>query len=244
MSGIRHVATAPTETRRLGPGSDVTPHSHDTHQIVYASSGVLEVLVPEGTWFTPSVRAVFVPSGTVHSWTVHGSATVHLVGVPQFPGTPPLPFLVPATPLFRELAVACADAGAPVTAAQHRLLGVLTDQLVATDAPPTMLPTVHDPRLRDVQRVVEEDLSATLPLAALGRRVGASERTLSRLFRAECGMGFTTWRHQVRLHRATLLLADGAPVTQVAAACGYSSPSAFITAFRSSFGRTPGSLYR
>jgi len=41
------------------------------------------------------------------------------------------------------------------------------------------------------------------------RRVGASERTLSRLFRDEVGMGYTVWRNQLRLHLATLTPAEG-----------------------------------
>ncbi|WP_405535126.1 helix-turn-helix domain-containing protein [Streptomyces sp. NBC_00075] len=58
-------------------------------------------------------------------------------------------------------------------------------------------------------------------------------------------MGYTAWRTQLRLHRAVMLLAEGRTITQAAAAvCGFSSPSAFVSAFRAAFGRTPGSLYR
>lgn len=52
------------------------------------------------------------------------------------------------------------------------------------------------------------------------------------------------WRNQLGLHLATLMLAEGKTVTQTASACGYSSTSAFVTAFRTAFGQTPGSLYR
>ncbi|MFJ4008241.1 helix-turn-helix transcriptional regulator [Streptomyces sp. NPDC090026] len=99
-------------------------------------------------------------------------------------------------------------------------------------------------RLRDVQRVLESDMTASPSLAELGRGAGASERTLSRLFGDELGMGYTAWRTQLRLHRAVLLLAEGRTVTQTAAVCGVSSPSAFASTFRAASGRTPGSLYR
>ncbi|MBT2555530.1 hypothetical protein [Arthrobacter sp. ISL-5] len=46
-------------------------------------------------------------------------------------------------------------------------------------------------------------------LAELGRRVGASERTLSRLFRDDVSMGHTVWHSHLRLHLATLMLAGG-----------------------------------
>ncbi|WP_307872568.1 helix-turn-helix transcriptional regulator [Paractinoplanes ovalisporus] len=70
--------------------------------------------------------------------------------------------------------------------------------------------------------------------------VGASDRTLSRLFRHDLGMTFPQWRTQLRLHRALVLLADGAPVTIVAHRCGWSSASTFIDVFRRTFGNTPG----
>jgi AraC-like DNA-binding protein len=76
------------------------------------------------------------------------------------------------------------------------------------------------------------------------RRLSKSHRgaagTLSRLFHNEIGMGLTVWRNQLRLHRATLLLAEGRTVTHVSTACGLSS----LSAFHAAFGRTPGSLYR
>jgi AraC-like DNA-binding protein len=246
MSGIRHVAVAPTETRRLSPGSDVTPHRHDDHQLIYASRGMLEVVVPEGTWFTPSVRAAWVPGGTLHHWQVRGATTVRMVGIPSvlMRSEQHVPALVAVDALLRELIIACAEQGPASTPAQRRLLHVLIDRVGFDDAAPTVVPTLRDPRLRAVQHILEADLTHSPGLAELGRAVGAGERTLSRLFREEVGMGFTAWRTQLRLHSAVRLLAEGRTVTQTAAACGYSSPSAFVSAFRSAFGRTPRSLYR
>lgn len=77
-------------------------------------------------------------------------------------------------------------------------------------------------------------------LAALGREVGASDRTLSRLFKADLGMSFPQWRTQLRLYHALIMLAENTPVTVVAHTCGWSSASAFIDVFRRTFGHTPG----
>lgn len=243
---IRHLSVAPTEIRVLYSGDKVGRHRHDDHQLIYASSGVLEVTIEDATWFTPSTRAIWVPGGTAHLWQVHGSTTVHLVGIPvrRERDDEHAPALVLVGPLFRELMIACSEAGPAVTPVGRRMLRVLVDQVRLAPEPAARLPTMHDERLRGVQAIVEEDLTASPTLAELGQRVGAGERTLSRLFNDTVGMSFTVWRSQLRLHRATLLLAEGRTVTQVAAACGYSSPSAFITSFRNAFGRTPGSLYR
>lgn len=246
MTEIRHVSVAPTETRYLSPGDEVTPHRHDDHQLVYASSGVLEVMVPEGTWFTPSVRAVWVPAGAIHHWQVHGPATVHLVGIPagEMPSAGRAPMLVLVHSLLRELMIAASRNGPADTPPARRLRRVLVDQIRPAPGVPTMLPSLRDPRLRDVQALLEADMTCSPGLARLGLSVGAGERTLSRLFREEVGMTFTVWRNQLRLHLATLMLAEGRNVTETAAACGYSSASAFVTAFRAAFGCTPGSLYR
>lgn len=246
MSKIRHAAIPPTETRHLSSGDEVSPHRHDDHQLVYASAGVLEVIVPEGTWFTPSVRAVWVPGGTIHYWQVHGATTVHMVGIPRtlMPSAGHIPALVAVSPLLRELIIACAEQGPARTPAERRLLRVLVDRIRVQDEPPTVLLALHDPLLLAIQAVLESDMAATPSLSELGRRVGASERTLSRLFNEKLGMSYTTWRTQLRLHRAILLLAENSTVTHAAVACGFSSPSAFVTTFKAAFGRTPGSLYK
>jgi hypothetical protein len=60
--------------------------------------------------------------------------------------------------------------------------------------------------------------------------------TLSRLFRAETGLSFATWRAHVRVRAAVPLLAGGTSVSATARAVGYRKPSAF----RRVTGQTPG----
>ncbi|WP_157851737.1 helix-turn-helix transcriptional regulator, partial [Streptomyces monomycini] len=72
---------------------------------------------------------------------------------------------------------------------------------------------------------------------------GGGGRPRPRLFRAELGMTFPQWRTQLRLHHALVLLTQDGPalsVTAIAHRCGWASASAFIDAFRGSFGHTPG----
>ncbi|MGI5206705.1 AraC family transcriptional regulator [Spirillospora sp. CA-108201] len=88
--------------------------------------------------------------------------------------------------------------------------------------------------------VLHADPADDRTLAELGRDVGASDRTLSRLFRSDLGMTFPQWRTQLRLYHALILLAGNAPVTAVAHRCGWSSASTFIDVFRRAFGHTPG----
>ncbi|MGE3620830.1 MAG: helix-turn-helix transcriptional regulator, partial [Acidimicrobiia bacterium] len=105
---------------------------------------------------------------------------------------------------------------------------------------PLHLPEPGDGRLRAVTDLLHHDPADDRGLAQLGRAVGASERTLSRLFQAELGMGFRQWRTQLRLHHALVHLAAGDSITRTAAACGWSNPSTFIEAFSAALGQTPG----
>lgn len=88
--------------------------------------------------------------------------------------------------------------------------------------------------------LLHDDPADPRSLGELGAAVGASERTLSRLFRREMGLSFPQWRAQLRLHHSLMLLAAGTSVTATATACGYAHTSAFIEAFRHAFGTTPG----
>ena len=120
-----------------------------------------------------------------------------------------------------------------------RLRQVLLDQLRAAPQQPHHLPTPTEPLLQHVADIFHADPSDNRTLAQLGLQVGASDRTLSRLFHSDLGMTFPQWRTQFRLHHALILLARQLPVTTVAHRCGWASASAFIDVFRRTFGITP-----
>ena len=85
-----------------------------------------------------------------------------------------------------------------------------------------------------------EDLPANQHgLDEWAREVGASKRTLTRLFPAQTGMSFGLWCQQRRLLRALEFLDSGYNVTAVALELGYESTSAFIAMFRRCLGETP-----
>ncbi len=74
--------------------------------------------------------------------------------------------------------------------------------------------------------------------------MGAGERTLARLFRAETGVGPGRWRTLLRMRVALEQLAAGRPVGVVARHVGYATPSAFVAAFRRETGTTPSAVLR
>ena len=62
---------------------------------------------------------------------------------------------------------------------------------------------------------------------------------MERLFLVETKMTVGEWRRRLRLLHGVRLLAGGESVTNVAFDAGYASTSAFIAAFKRTFGMTP-----
>jgi AraC-like DNA-binding protein len=260
----RHELTGPTYAE-LGHRDTIGWHYHDVPQLVYPSSGVLAISAAGGTWVVPPQRAVWIPAGVPHAHQAHGPTQMRTLAFPSAappgaargaaraadgeagagPRLPAVPAVLAVSPLLREVIVALtSDDGPPYSGPQRaNLERVALDQLRRTGQLPVRLPALGDDRLRAVAALLRADPADPRTLAELGQGVGASERTLSRLFRQQAGMSFPQWRTQFRLQHALVLLADATPVTTTALACGWSNPSAFIEAFRRAFGATPGKFY-
>ncbi|ROS36255.1 helix-turn-helix domain-containing protein [Curtobacterium sp. PhB78] len=223
----------------------VPTHTHPLGHLVHAASGVLSLITDDGAWIAPPNRVAWVPAGAEHRHRAHGVTDMRVVflSADAATGLPSGPAVLAVSALAREALLALTtDARRSETAIEH-LRAVVVDELASAPEQPLHLPQPRDPRLRQVVREVERDLTRPRGLGELAREVGVGERTLSRLFRQETGMGYRQWRLQLRVHRALVLLAGGASVTDVAAACGWATTSQFIDQFTPLVGMTPG-VYR
>jgi AraC-like DNA-binding protein len=252
MSENRQLA-GPTR-RSLVHGERIDWHRHDLNQLCYPLRGALQVSTPTGTWLVPPHRAVWVPAGVPHAHRANGPTEMRslVFAEPVNPLRLDQPTVLTVDALLREVIAALSegrdDAGLPARGSsptldrrqRRNLERVALDRLCGAEELPLDLPQPVDDRLRTVTRILLEDPADPRTAAELGACAGASERTLSRLFRAETGMTFPQWRARLRLQHALALLAAGEPVTAVAMACGFSSPSAFIETFRAALGATPG----
>lgn len=237
----------PQQSHRLAHDQRVPGHAHDEGHLVYPATGVLSLVTPDGSWIAPPNRCVWVPSGHEHHHRAHGSTVMRVafLSAPLAAELPTHPAVLTVSPLAREALLALTDDDADRSdAAREHLRLVILDEVATAPEQPLHLPEPHDDRLQAVIRHVESDLAEPATLQQIGRRVGAAERTLSRLFHQETGMGFRQWRTQARIHHALLLLADGVSVVDTATACGWSNPSGFIDAFTDLVGQTPGQYRR
>ncbi|MEV5833287.1 helix-turn-helix transcriptional regulator [Nocardia sp. NPDC052112] len=224
-------------------------HSHPRGHLVYAASGVLSVHTERGTSIVPANRVAWTPAGFMHYHRAHGHTDMRIVFLPAslarlVPGHPAV-FLVSG--LAREILLTLTGPrnydrvpGEHDRAARTRLRRVLVDELHEAREQPLQLPEPQDDRLQAIARMLYEQPADSTPLAELGKTIGASARTLSRLFHNELGMTFYEWRTQLRIYHALVLLADGHDTTHVAHACGWANPSGFIAAFTNIIGTTPG----
>lgn len=229
----------------LAPGSWTEFHSHPWCQLSYAISGVLGVRTP-GDYVAPPRYAVWVPPEVPHQVVNRRRAEMRsLYLAPDIARALPSNCTVlEITPLVRELIRKVSkqpvkyDEAGPA----GRFVAVLLDELAGLPQAAFTLPLPQDRRLLTIYGALQETPSDPRTLQQWAVVAGASERTLARLFHRDTGMSFGDWRQRLRLLLALEALESGESVTGVALSHGYESPSAFIAAFRATFGSTPGEL--
>lgn len=224
----------------LSAGSWFAPHEHESHQLAWATQGVLGVAVGEDSWVLPPTRALWIPAGTVHRTGAPRDTVFHSLYLEpdRCPLEWPAPVAVAVDELLARLLTHLGRSDlAP--GPRRRAEGVVFDLLRPLPSTPIAVPEPLDDRARAVAALLSADPADSRTLEALARAVGTSRRTLSRLFVQETGMSFDRWRTQLRLRAALPLLAEGRPVARVAPRVGYATPSAFLAAFRRTVGTTP-----
>ena len=105
--------------------------------------------------------------------------------------------------------------------------------------PAGLLPRLpHDDRIRRL--LAELRLHPQLSVDEAAALIFLSRSRLLHLFKAECGINFASYGRKLRLREARRYLLGGDwPISQIAAATGFSDQSHFTRLFRSEYGMTP-----
>ena len=229
------------------PGFTDEEHSHGRAQLLYASSGVMSVVVDSASFVIPPQRALWIPAGVAHEVGCRGHVSLRTLyfdrSVRDF-GEGHCR-VIEVSDFLKALIVEVAHFGAKydMDAREGRIISLLQEEIAAMPNAPYHVPMPRDVRLLRVCRAILDDPSDQRDLDELAKVAGMGRRTFTRLFKQETGMGVAMWRQQVRLMEALSLLASGSPVTTVAFDVGYESPSAFTAMFHRAFG-SPPSQYR
>lgn len=230
--------------RDLNASELLAAHRHAWGQVTYALDGIVRVTVGNSTWIVPPQRAIWIPANAVHEVATIEKAKLRALyvhaDVSPFPGTECE--VLDVSLLLRELIVALslAEAG---SRRELMIAALIVDELARSTTLPLRVALPDDKRLRQLCEALIADPASPLNLDDWARKVGASSRTLARLFERELGMSFGQWRQQVRLAHAAPLIARGVPLSRVAAELGYASQSAFSAMFKKTFAQSPTAFF-
>ncbi|MCO4857265.1 helix-turn-helix transcriptional regulator [Herbaspirillum sp. WGmk3] len=219
-------------------------HQHEWVQFLYATSGMLRVTLPSGSFTVPSRFAVWIPAGMRHQVSAQTEVSfrsLYLTAAATSGMVVDRSRVVEVTALTRELIVAAAKLPPEYDEQGRagRLLATLLDELADLQEAEMYLPLPSDARLKIICECLMQDPSDDRELDAWARRIHVSSKTLARMFERETNMSFRQWRQRLRLCRGLEFMASGRSVTEVALDVGYSSSSSFVAAFKQQFGKTP-----
>lgn len=218
------------------------PHSHPTHELLWNRSGASTATIGPRTWAITPVVGLWIPAGQLHSASAPAGTwyrTAH-VDVRTSSPLPTEPVAVEVTPLLTLLLERLVDQQLEPDSRE------LTEKMVfdvLKPSPHALLVQWPDSALlRPIVAALESHPGDTRTLTDWATRLGVSERTVTRAFRAETGLSFGAWQAAFRAQHAAVLLGGGMPVDEIATAVGYRSASAFGAAFRRTTGLTPGAF--
>jgi AraC-like DNA-binding protein len=235
----------PIEVRAIdmADGEIFQPHAHHWGQFTYSAAGVLTVLTDDGHFTAPPDMAVWLPPGIVHDIKPVGPAKFRSLYIAQnqIEGMPAICTVLAVDALLRNLILEATRLPREwnETGSDKRLMMVILDRIRCAAPAPLNLPLPRSPRLKAVTKSLLSEPADRRTIDQHGSDVGASGRTLARLFKQETGMTFGEWRRRRILLSALERLSAGMAVTTVALEMGYESPSAFIAMFRQNLGMSP-----
>ncbi|MBB3611300.1 helix-turn-helix transcriptional regulator [Rhizobium sp. BK602] len=230
-----------TETYKAGT---VFPSkSQPWGELNYALAGVAEFVIRGVRYLSPPHYAIWLPPDTMHgAWNQYDLRYVTVyVERALCTDLPSEPSTLSISPLLKAILAdfASRDVTLPQTEEDLRLARVLVDQIRLAPRCESYLPLSDDPLLEPVLKALQADPGDRNSLAEWARRMGTTERTLSRRCHDDLGMSFNEWRQRLKLVEALALIEAGEPVQWIAAKLGYGSASAFIAMFRRLTGASP-----
>lgn len=231
---------------------------HDADELTWVVTGACEVVVAGVRYAVDTRTALAIPAGVEHEVVPrpdsivfpllfpdglfpHTTDTTELMG-PARPASATVATPVPRTPALEACARVVLQPGLSTDGAVAAARATVRDHVARADGV-VLPPLPRDPRARTVAEAILHAPGDDVTLDEWAGRVHVCTKTLQRAFR-ETGMSFSRWRSTVRLVHGRDHLDRGAEIASAARRAGYSSVSAFTTAFRRQFGVTPGMYMR
>ncbi|CAM4312719.1 AraC family transcriptional regulator [Pseudoalteromonas ostreae] len=218
-------------------------HSHPWHQIVFPLKGLLQSNLGDKSGIVPHNGMLYIPANTVHkSIAVTDTQFLAIYLNPnlyvQYGGEAKS---CQINSFMKELILLLFESNSLSQSEANitHLLIVLRDQIEVANSYeiPLLIPT--DKRLLSVFLQLKQHPDLPFTLKQWATKVGASERTLSRLCAKEFSQSFSLWRQNIRLVLSLQLLDSKMSIQEIAIELGYTSDSAYVQAFKKLFNQTP-----
>lgn len=233
---------------------DIQPHEHAWGQLVFSVGGAVRVSTSESTFLVPPSRAVWIPPRVVHAVSAIERADLRTLYLhAELLAAHGEPWsrcrVLEVSPLLRELVLQLpVDPDAPPATGAERerercITHLIVDELRRARSLRLGVALPQDKRLRRLCEAMIAAPARHASLAGWAAEVGASERTVSRLFREQLGTGYAQWRSQVLLAHALSMAARQRPMSHIAAELGYASASAFTAMVTRTVGMPPSRFF-
>lgn len=218
-------------------GVTLPSHRHEQHQLLHSLPGLLRVDIDDMSWMIPSSRGIWIPAHVDHEVHALTDTVLRTVYLDEQDRPGPSTGVVEVSTLLSELIEHLVTRPTQHGPAYETVLLDLLDRVPAHLG--LAIPTPSDLDIQHITLTLETHPSDPRTLAQWAVELHMSQRTLHRRFVADVGMRFTDYRRILRTQHALHDITLGHTVTDTARRNGYSSPSAFAHAFRTTTGLTP-----
>ncbi|MEO8491970.1 MULTISPECIES: AraC family transcriptional regulator [unclassified Pseudomonas] len=226
--------------------SESEPHRHPLGQFVLVKKGMLHGHTVDQRWLLKPGMAVWIPPQTLHAGAADTQVdlTVLYLGAERSKAFSPFLKLIDASSLMIALCERLAEESTrPLSECQRNcILQLLFEDITALPASDMVLPLPSDVRLKRVTDQLIARPGMRRSLTEWGSEVGATERTLTRLFRKQTGLCYTQWYNRLLLVEAYRGLMFEHTNERVAQHLGFASGDSFGHWFRRVTGSSPGKV--
>ncbi len=221
----------------------VESHSHPWSQLAYSSKGIMHIETNKGTFVIPPEQALWLPPHTEHKHYCRNPVSYRSFHIDpdwsKLLGNQVKPLTIDTLLKSIILEVSSWPKDYKETDQTHRLLRVMLDRLAAAPTSQLFMPNNYDKRLVQIVETLNLDPTNKWTIEQWAFQVGASSRTLNRLFNKSYGMGFSMWKQKLKILKSLEMLASDIPLTDIAYNLGYGSTSAFINGFKKQLNCSP-----
>ncbi|WP_353118591.1 helix-turn-helix transcriptional regulator [Myroides odoratus] len=237
----------------IGLASDLVQHDSGFHQhqehaqILYAPSGCMTLLTRSHQVILPPQKLLYIPAGLEHRVTFRNVVTYRSIylDISKLKLEPIALQVRVVSPLLAQIIERICWwewEGEPTQKQQH-ILAVFWDEFLEAKEESYALDIPSDYRLQAYMMSFMLDKKMPPFLHEFAQYVGASEKTITRIFKRETNMTYQAWRQQWRVYRAIELLAENTSISEVSHQLEFSSNSAFIEFFKNHTGTTPAKYF-